>query len=90
MKQKRAQIELIVLKGFAIALLLVGSFLVAETIFAKTPSGDSIKCSWDCSDAIWSDCVNSYSYRDINLCEPNKKVCWTSNPKPSSKIQCIS
>jgi len=88
MKQKKGQIELAVIKGLAFALGVIGFFLIYEVVTATTPDGTIVECKWDCSDAIWSSCVEGYSYRDINKCIPTEQQCWQTEPKPSSKIQC--
>ncbi|MEK6900563.1 MAG: hypothetical protein AABX05_05545 [Nanoarchaeota archaeon] len=88
MNGKRGQIELAIVKGLALALVVIGGFLIYETIIAKTPEGLDIECKWDCTDADWSECFNGYSYRDINLCVPNNLVCLDSQPKPINVKNC--
>ncbi|MBI4439568.1 hypothetical protein HY638_01190 [Candidatus Woesearchaeota archaeon] len=88
MKGKNAQVELAIIKGLALALGIVGAFLVYEVITAQTPDGDSIKCEWDCSKAQWSVCAGGYSYRDVNFCVSNDNRCLNSEPKPPTKTKC--
>tara|TARA_Y100000310_G_C20294919_1_gene628902 strand:- start:244 stop:513 length:270 start_codon:yes stop_codon:yes gene_type:complete len=88
MENKKAQVELAVIKGIAIALAIVSGFLIYETIQAVTPEGTFIKCNWDCSKAEWSPCIQGYSYRDVNLCEVNNIKCLESEPKPPNEMFC--
>lgn len=85
---KKAQMELAIIKGLALALAVVGGFLIYETIEATTSSGQEIECKWDCSEVEWSPCTDGFMYRDITECKVDKKTCWESNPKPISKTKC--
>ena len=85
---KKAQMELAIIKGLIIALAVVGGFLIYETIIATTPSGTTLECKWDCSNAKWGTCLEGYSYRDVNLCIPADPRCINSEPKPPNKIKC--
>lgn len=88
MKKKKAQFELAIIKGLVLALVVIGGFLIYETMQATTPKGDIIKCKWDCSNAEWSPCIDGYSYRNIDLCIPNNPECLNSEPKPTNKAYC--
>lgn len=88
MTGRKAQVEFAIIKGLAIALVVVGGLLIYETITAKTSEGITISCRWDCSEAKWSECANGYAYRDVSLCIPKDDRCLNSQPLPSSKAQC--
>ena len=80
--------ELAIIKGLIIALALVGSFFIYETIQAKTPSGQNIECNWDCSNANWSECTEGYVFRNTSLCTVDNEKCLVSEPRPSDKKLC--
>jgi len=80
--------ELAIIKGLAIALAVVGGFLIYETIIATTPSGNKIECKWDCSDVEWTSCIDGYMSMDIYQCKVNNPNCYESEPKPVHMINC--
>ena len=87
MLNKKGQIEIAIMKGIAIALIILGGVLIYETITATTPEGIIIKCNWDCSNAKWTNCINGIMYRDTSLCVPKDTRCQNSNPlTPSTKL----
>jgi len=87
-RQKNAQMELAIIKGLALALVVIGGFFIYETIITKSPSGNIIECKWDCSNAKWSPCVKDLSYRNISKCVPITKECLESIPKPPDITTC--
>jgi len=88
MKNKKAQIDLAIIKGLALALAVIGGFLIYEIIQATTTEGKIINCKWDCSNAKWGACIDGYSYRDINLCIPKSIGCLNTEPKPPNIMAC--
>ena len=84
----KGQIELAFIKGLALALAVVGGFLIYETITATTPSGNTLECKWDCSNVEWTPCIEGYMKMDINQCKVNDPTCYESEPKPIHLIKC--
>ena len=82
MKNKKAQMDYAILKGIALAIVVLSGFLFYETTQLITPEGDIIKCKWDCSRTEWGACDNGYSYRNVDLCIPKPIECLDSGQKP--------
>lgn len=88
MFEKKAQIELAIIKGLVISLFIIGGFILYESVEAKMPNGDSIICNWNCQDATWGDCIDGLSYRDVSLCLPSDGKCFDSEPLPTDTMNC--
>jgi len=96
MRNKKAQIELALMKGIVLALVVIGSLYIIEKITGTTDDGEKIVCEWSCEDASWSECVNGMQYRDIGVCNsqqncrcvPSDDDCFRSDAKPPVKRAC--
>jgi len=85
---KKAQMEIAIIKGILLALLVVSGFYAIEKISGNTNSGDPIVCEWNCEGASWSICNNGKQFRDISKCVPNDERCLRSNAKPINNRDC--
>ncbi|MCX6707475.1 MAG: hypothetical protein NT001_05040 [Candidatus Woesearchaeota archaeon] len=93
---KKSQVELAIIKGLAIAFVIITGFYIYERISGQTNEGQKIDCEWSCENIKWSECTSGFQYRDIGICSyagdckcvPNDVGCFQSNAKPITKKSC--
>lgn len=96
MKNKKAQLEYAIMKGLALALVVMAGFYVYEKISGLTHNNEPISCEWRCKGVVWSECINGYQYRDVGVCScdddckciPDDVRCFQSNAKPKTIRAC--
>ncbi len=96
MAGKKGQIELAVIKGLALAFVIVMGFFAYDKIKGETNDGEPIECQWKCENVGWSPCIEGFSYSNVGSCNsiedckciPNDPDCFNSNAKPEKVKAC--